>query len=141
MSADEILTAHLELCEDTYQILSEENHLLQRKDVGFGEDFISRKTDLLKRLDSSLQALKNLNANPMTKSEHTNSLIKKGQQKLMKILLLDRENERLLNTHKGDSKERLQKVSLKDQSMKRIQKAYEKYDNIDEELEESDIDY
>jgi len=138
MSADETLTAHLELCEDTYQILSEENNLLRRKRIGLGEDFISRKKELLIRLDNSLEALKGLNANPQPKSEHTNSLIKKGQQQLMKILLLDRENERLLNAHQGDSKERLDAVSIKDQSMKRIQRAYEKYDQVDEGLEESD---
>ena len=141
MSADEILTTHLELCEDTYQILSEENNILRREGASFGEEFISRKTDLLKRLDSSLQALKGLNANPQAKSEQTNSLIKKAQQHLMKILLLDRENERLLNTHKDNSKVRLDTVAMKDQSMKRIQRAYEKYDKIDEELEESSEDY
>ena len=141
MSADEVLTAHLELCEDTYQILSEESNLLRRKNTALGEEFISRKTDLLKRLDHSLQALKELNANPLVKSEQTDSLIKKAQQKLMQILLLDRENERLLNTHQEDSKERVETGTLKDQSMKRIQRAYEEYDKIDEELEESSDDY
>ena len=129
MGADEILTTHIELCEDTYQILSEENNLLRKSKTDFGEDFISRKTELLNRLDSSLEDLKRLNANPEVKSERTSSLISKAQQRLMQILLLDRENERLLNTHQGNTKKRVDSATVKHDSMKRIQRAYEEYDS------------
>ena len=132
MSADEILETHIALCDETYQILSEEKNLLRQKYVDFGEDFISRKTNLLERLGSSLEDLKGLNANPQPKSENTKSLINKAQQRLMQILLLDKENERLLTAYQEDTKDRVDVAAVKSNSMDRIQRAYDQYNNPDE---------
>jgi len=102
MSIDEILSEHLQLCEETYQTLSEENNLL--KEEGRLDDaFIERKQELLRKLDISLASLKNLNTNPQVKTQQTDQLIDKAQKRLMQIFLLDRQNERLLKASANTS--------------------------------------
>lgn len=96
MNIDDILTEHLQLCEDTYALLSEENHALKHKG-GLDADFLERKSEHMRLLDQSLAALKGLQSSPQAKSADTNKIIDKAQKRLMQIFLLDRENERLLN--------------------------------------------
>ena len=86
-------------------------------------------------MDASLAELKKVNAQPMSKSEQTDDLIKKAQQRLMQIFLLDRENERLLASHKGSAEAQANLASIKSESRSRLQKAYEEY-SVDEPSED-----
>jgi len=102
MNTDDILIEHLNLCEETYQLISEENRSLKSEGrLSYG--FLERKREHLTRLDRSLEALKRLNSIPMAKTSETNKLIDKAQKRLMQIFLIDRENERLLNSHANTS--------------------------------------
>lgn len=98
MNTDDILSEHLELCEATYLLISEENQSL-KSEGRLSRDFIERKQEHLTRLDRSLEALKRLNSAPYGKTQETNKLIDRAQKRLMQIFLLDRENERLLKSH------------------------------------------
>ena len=61
-----------------------------------GQEFLDRKRNTLQRIDSSLAGLKELNAEGPVRGERSSRLIKSAQNKLMKIFLLDRENEQML---------------------------------------------
>jgi flagellar biosynthesis/type III secretory pathway chaperone len=87
------LDQHLALCEETYQLLLEENRLLKQTGQPPDQDFLSRKQSLLPRLELSHQAI--AKADP-TEARYFRQSIGKAQELVMKTLLLDRENEQLL---------------------------------------------
>lgn len=86
------LGEHLALCEQTYHLLLEENRLLKQTGQPPNDAFLSRKQDLLPRLDHSNQAI--AKADP-TEARYFRQSIGKAQEVVMKTLLLDRENEQL----------------------------------------------
>ncbi len=90
------LQDHLENCNIAYALLQEENGILKREGKPPSEEFLEKKRNLLPRLDESLTALKDLRETGLIKGELNRKLIENTQKKLMKIFLLDRENERLL---------------------------------------------
>lgn len=92
---DRILRNHLELCEQCYAILQEENAFLKHQKMPTPEYLLTRKQDLLGDLEMSNQALKQMNrSSPLSSS--CKAMAQSAQKKIMKILLLDRENEQLL---------------------------------------------
>lgn len=96
MNLAEILQEQCTLCEQIHRLLLEENHLLQTTRKPPGEDFLARKRDLLPRLDGSRFALgrgKRMYSGEI--SLHL-ALIERLQRKMLSLLLLDRENEKLL---------------------------------------------
>ena len=91
-----ILDEHAALCEQTWQLILEENRLLKTCGQPPDQSFLDRKRRLVTRLDASLSALRE--QGPKAKSEipMCRSLMEKAQQIILKTLLLDRENEQLL---------------------------------------------
>jgi hypothetical protein len=99
MNLTETLDCHFELCQEVHQLLLEENRLLQATRRPPERSFLDRKQLLLPRLDDSVSALQlaRLSA-PLNQSGHAPS-VERVQKKLLAILLLDRENEKLLLKH------------------------------------------
>lgn len=92
----EVVDKHLTLCEDILGILNEENRMLRREPPKVEDSLLEEKRALLPQLDESLAALKTLHeANPDLHSTVKEKL-KSAEKKIMRILLLDRENEQLL---------------------------------------------
>ncbi len=96
MKKEEILKRQLDLCEKLYSVLLEENSFLKREGRLPDEDILEKKRDFLPRLDDSLKALKGLEKEPSKLDLGERRVIQVTQKKLMKIFLLDRENEKLL---------------------------------------------
>ena len=90
------LRIHLENCEIAYTLLLEENSILKKEGKPPAEEFLQKKRKLLPQLDESLGALKDLRETGPIKGVKNQKLIEDTQKKLMKIFLLDRENEQLL---------------------------------------------
>lgn len=87
----EVLEQYQQLCEEVQSILIQESTLLKQKQLPSAE-LLQKKADLLPRLDAASQALKSVEK----LSKEDKKFVQKIQQKLMKIFLLDRENEKLL---------------------------------------------
>ncbi len=83
-------------CEIAYSLLLEENSILMREGKPPSEEFLKKKRNLLPQLDESLTALKDLRETGPVRGAQNQKLIEDTQKKLMKIFLLDRENEQLL---------------------------------------------
>jgi len=99
MNLTETLDSHFQLCQEVHQLLLEENRLLQTTRKPPEKSFLDRKQALLPRLDDAVRALQiaRLSA-PLNQSGHAPSA-ERVQKKLLAILLLDRENEKLLLKH------------------------------------------
>jgi hypothetical protein len=99
MNLTETLDDHFQLCQEVHQLLLEENRLLQATRKPPERSFLDRKEALLPRLDDSVRALQvaRLNA-PANPGAHAPSL-ERVQKKMLAMLLLDRENEKLLLKH------------------------------------------
>lgn len=93
---EEVVRGHMALCDDVLAILLEENRILRSSGAPPLEDFLSRKRALLPRLDQSLEKLRAIRESGMPVSEPLRRTIESAQNKLMKIFMLDRENEQLL---------------------------------------------
>jgi hypothetical protein len=96
MTLSETLQRHLLLCEQIHQLLLEENRLLQTTRMPPPEDFLQRKRELLPRLDAAKAALTQAKANHGKEVASEASTIDRLQKKMLSLLLLDRENEKLL---------------------------------------------
>ena len=90
------LRVHLENCEIAYSLLLEENSILKREGKPPAEEFLKKKRILLPQLEESINALKDLRETCPIRGAQNRKLIDDTQKKLMKIFLLDRENEQLL---------------------------------------------
>ncbi|MEQ9823069.1 MAG: hypothetical protein ABQ298_01655 [Puniceicoccaceae bacterium] len=92
----EVVDQHLRLCEDILAILSEENRMLRRQPAEVEDELLAQKRELLPQLDASLAALKTLHEQSPEILPAIQEKLKTAQNKIMRILLLDRENEQLL---------------------------------------------
>jgi hypothetical protein len=99
MNLTETLESHFQLCQEVHHLLLEENRLLQTTQKPPDKTFLSRKQLLLPRLDDSLRALQLARRVTAEKSELHSPAIERTQKKMLAILLLDRENEKLLLKH------------------------------------------
>jgi hypothetical protein len=91
-----VIQNHLSLCDEAFSILMEENRILRATGQPPAEAFLKKKRALLPKLDTSIESLKQLRENGPSAGENTRNRILEAQKKLMKIFLLDRENEQLL---------------------------------------------
>ena len=96
MDLQTILDDHTTLCEQTWQLILEENRLLKTSGQPPDEDFFDRKRQLVSRLDASLTALRDQGPGAGGSVPGCRTLMEKAQQIILKTLLLDRENEQLL---------------------------------------------
>jgi flagellar biosynthesis/type III secretory pathway chaperone len=92
----EVVDRHLELCDDLLALLQEENRALRQEKGEVGEDLLEAKRTMLPRLDDSLAALKRLHAESPELMPALRDKLTAAQNKIMRILLVDRENEQLL---------------------------------------------
>jgi flagellar biosynthesis/type III secretory pathway chaperone len=92
----EILDQHVEICEELQQILNEENRWLRKKGGPVDDSILNQKRRLLPRLEESLHNLKKLQEETPEIIPALKEKLNAAQNKIMKILLLDRENEQLL---------------------------------------------
>lgn len=87
----ELLETYQALCEEAYHLTSQENALLKQTQLPSAE-ILAKKEQLLPELEKALEALKEVKS----LSGKDKELAQQLQQKLMKIFILDRENEKLL---------------------------------------------
>lgn len=95
-STAEILRAHVAICSDLHALFLEENRVLRTTSAPPPEDLLARKREFLPRLDASLEQLRRINENAARFTPEEQALVQDGRKKLMQLLMLDRENERLL---------------------------------------------
>jgi len=96
MNLADSLQEHLLLCEEIHLLLFEENRLLQTTRKPPGESFLARKSELLPRLDAACLALRIGKATQGAEVSSHTTVIERLQKKMLSLLLLDRENEKLL---------------------------------------------
>lgn len=91
-----VLDEHLNLCQQAEDLISEENRLLHDNPKELSQSLVERKQQLLNMLSKSVEQLKQLRQHAQLWEPKLQATIQKCQKKLMKIFLLDRENERLI---------------------------------------------
>jgi len=96
MNLAETLQQHLLLCEEIHLLLLEENRILQTTCKPPDQNFLTRKSQLLPRLDAARLALSISRMNGATELSLQKAAIDRLQKKMLSLLLLDRENEKLL---------------------------------------------
>jgi len=104
------LQNYLDLCKEVYNILLKENTLLKTSKEALDEALLQSKKDLLDQLSASIDGLKDINKQPRVEGIHRNQLIKSCQRFIMKILMLNRENEQLV--YKKDFNEKKELFTL-----------------------------
>jgi len=95
-SPSTILQEHLALCAELHALLLEENRAMRTTGAAPAEELLARKREFLPRLDASLEKLRAINAGAVTLSREESAAVQEGRNRLMQVLMLDRENERLL---------------------------------------------
>ena len=96
MDPREIISSHLALCDEVYQLLLEENTWLKTEKSAPTMDFLNRKKAILPKLDESLVLFKKLKPELFDPFDDTKQLVKDSHSKLLQIFYVDRENEDLL---------------------------------------------
>lgn len=96
MNAEETIRAHASLCDEVLAVIMEENRVLRSTGNVPDAEFIERKKSLLPRLDESLDKLRVIRESSVLVGEGARRQIEIAQNKLMKIFMIDRENEQLL---------------------------------------------
>lgn len=91
-----ILREHLEICGELHSLLLEESQLLRSTGSPPDEKFLERKRVFLPRLDASLEKMRQLNDQNVGFSRQETAMVEDGRKRLLQIMMLDRENERLL---------------------------------------------
>lgn len=94
--SSEILNAHLDLLTEVHALFLEEGTLLRATGGRLDEAFLERKRSYLSRLDTSLSGLRGLGGSGARLDPESAERVKEARNRLLQILMLDRENERLL---------------------------------------------
>lgn len=92
----EVLERHQRICDDLYQLSLEENQFLLEKKRPFGSELLQRRQALLDQLTANLHALKEALAPAPAEQRELAELKEKVRQRILQIIHLDRENEKLL---------------------------------------------
>ena len=92
----EILNAHLDLLAEIHALFLEEGALLRAAGGRLDEVFLERKRGYLTRLDTSLSSLRTLGGSGARLDPESATRVKDARNRLLQVLMLDRENERLL---------------------------------------------
>ena len=97
------LQAHLTLCRDILSVTEGEGRLLRHPETPSMFELYQRKKDLLPRLTESLDRLRKhreirqaAGAGTGTRPPEIEALLRQNQDLIMKIIVLDRENEQAL---------------------------------------------
>ncbi|MEA3212888.1 MAG: hypothetical protein QOE70_5945 [Chthoniobacter sp.] len=101
MNLVETLQQHVLLFEEIHSLLFEENRILQTTRKPPGEPFLTRKSALLPRLDAGRLALSMARMAQDSGVTMQTATIERLQKKMLSLLLLDRENEKLLLKYSG----------------------------------------
>jgi len=94
--AERILKEHIRLCSDMHELFLEEGRMMRLTGLPPDEAFLKRKESFLPILEKGLQLLKRINDEPESFPRGMESLVEEARAKVMKLMILDRENERLL---------------------------------------------
>ncbi|MDR2397032.1 MAG: hypothetical protein LBD69_04230 [Puniceicoccales bacterium] len=89
----DLLNRYQQLCEEIYLLLSQENNLLKQEQVPHPH-LLDTKRTLLSKLEFFTEQCKQVEKAGVEGKKQAQRL----QQKLMKIFMLDRENEKMLLT-------------------------------------------
>jgi len=95
MTQLEIIQEHHRLCDEIHQRVLEENRFLRQHQRAPDRAAVEQKAALLARLDASLASLRELPA-ASARDPDTREQLEKTRAKILQILQLDKENERLL---------------------------------------------
>jgi len=96
------LKKHLLLFEETHEVIQQENHGLLSGTLP-SHELLSRKEHLLQRLTETVDRIRAMRQMNYLKSDALKKVRKQVQDRLLSILLLDRENEKLLLKLTGKS--------------------------------------
>lgn len=99
----ERLRAHLRLCQDILAVVERENVALKQPESDSRMEASKARKDLLPELEASLSELRaqrtewlKLSAEERARSPEIAGLLRQNQDVIMKIIVLDRENEQTL---------------------------------------------
>lgn len=124
MKKSTILTKHLKLCEEAYTLMLQENQWLRSNASTPEQPILNDKKSLLDALRESTQNLRSLNSEKQQPLDPAaTDVAKKAQNMLLKIFMLDRENEQLLLRATLKEQNRLKN---KIPSTKELKSVYEK---------------
>lgn len=93
---EETLRKHLELCQACYALLQKENSFLKNENKPTSRELLEDKKALLASLENSNKQLQLINEQKLPLTQTQKKLAQDAQKKIMKIFLMDRENEQLL---------------------------------------------
>lgn len=92
----EVLERHQRICDDLYQLSLDENKFLLEQKRTFGAELLQRRQALLDQLSTNLDALKQAIAPAPGEARALAELKEKVRQRILQIIHLDRENEKLI---------------------------------------------
>ncbi len=92
----EVLERHQRICDDLYQLSLDENRFLLENKRPFGSELLQRRQALLDQLTANLEALKEALAPAPGEAREMAELKEKVRQRILQIIHLDRENEKLI---------------------------------------------
>ena len=100
------LNDHLTICEKAYELVQEENRVLNSPTPRNAYAHADRRKELLERVTGSMVRIKahkavweKLPLSERSKSMDVSNLIKQNMDLIMKTVMLDRENEKLMLQH------------------------------------------
>ncbi len=120
-----ILKEHIRLCEDLHELFIEEGRIMRSTGSPPDDAFLEKKQKFLPILDQGLELLKRINEDPASFPRGVGSLVEEARSQLMKLMMLDRENERLLLKTSLPPK---MKQAYSQVAAGQVAKAYSKYD-------------
>lgn len=91
-----ILREHIRLCSDLHELFIEEGQLMRSTGSLPSEDLLERKKSFVEVLDKGLELLRKINESGEPIPRDLQPLVKECRDKIMKLMMIDRENERLL---------------------------------------------
>ncbi|MBT3482850.1 MAG: hypothetical protein HN457_15615 [Opitutales bacterium] len=93
---ERILKEHIRLCSDLHDLFIEEGKIMRSTGTAPDEDFLKKKQEFLPALDKGLELLQRINEDPTAFDRSVGPLVEEARSQVMKLMMLDRENERLL---------------------------------------------
>ena len=93
---ERILREHIRLCSDLHDLFIEEGKIMRSTGLPPDESFLERKQQYLPALDKGLELLQRINEDPSSFDRSVVPLVEEARSQVMKLMMLDRENERLL---------------------------------------------
>jgi hypothetical protein len=92
----DILERHLELLAEVHALFLEESAILRSTGGLPDEAFLQRKQGFISRLDQSLAGLRTIGGAAARLDPDSTVRVKEARKRMLQLLMLDRENERML---------------------------------------------